>query len=152
MSWHDLPLNVVTLEAETVNEVEEDIEYLRTAAIAAGVTVDVLNTVNAQMDTPTADVRGKLQAVEDNFTILKEDVTESLYYDEDFPWYGQGFTIFSLFKRENFRRWVLMLRDLYDIIVNGKGQWGQMYLTLEQGQPDVQINGNDVYIRGDVIG
>jgi len=142
--WRDLDLNIATLEAETVNQVYENAAYLKQVAESKGITVSALTNPNASYSTQIVDVLSVLQNTENDVAVINEDVTESIYFDEQK-------TIGSRFTLSDYQRWVLCLSDLYDILVNEKGQWGQLYLTQEENQPDVQINENDVYIRGDMI-
>lgn len=144
MSWHNMDMYVTTLTAATVNHVSDNIAYLKEQAELKGVTVREIAAANASLDTIIAEVGNVLQRVETGITVIDEDVAESLYY-------GDSKNIGRYFSLEDYQRWVLCLNDLYDIIVNEKGQWGQIYLTQEENQPDVQIDENDVYIRGDLI-
>ena len=143
--WRDLDLNIVTLEAETVNQVYQNVAYLKDVAESKGITVSALTNPNASYSTQIVTVLYVLQNAEDDVSTINEDVTESIYFDEHK-------TIGMWFRLEDYQRWVLCLNDLYDIIVNEKGQWGRLYLTQEQGQPFVQIENDDVYIRGDTLG
>ena len=143
--WRDLELNIATLEAETVNQVYENALYLKQQAESRGITVSELVNSNASYSTQIADVLSVLQNTENDVSVINEDVTESVYFNEKK-------TIGSHFTLADYQRWVLCLKDLYDIIVNGKGQWSRLYLTQEQGQPFVQIDNNDVFIRGNIIG
>lgn len=148
MSWNVLPLQIKTLEAETVNKVYENIVYIAIEAIGKGMaTIDLLNNmteVEAEMSTPIALIGSILQSVEDDLSLLNE-VSESVYYD--------GLvTITRYFRLEDYQRWILILNDLYDIIVEGKGEWAQAYSLTEEDEPDFQIDGADVYIRSGTNG
>lgn len=143
MSWNNLPLQVKTLEAETVNKVYENIVYIAIEAIAKGMaTADLLanlTEVEAEMSTPIALIGSILQSVEDDLTLLNE-VSESIYYE--------GLvTITKYFRLEDYQRWILILNDLYSIIIEDKGEWAQAYSLTEEETPDFQIDGVDVYIR-----
>lgn len=139
--WRDLDLNIATLEAETVNQVYENAAYLKQVAESKGITVSALTNPNARYDTPIADVLSVLQNTENDVAVINEDVTESIYFDEQK-------TIGSRFTLADYQRWVLCLYDLYDIIVNEKGQWG--ILQLSDGIPT--IGGKTIIMRGDSIG
>ena len=139
--WHNLDLNIATLEAETVNQVYENVLYLKQQAESKGITVSALVNPNASYNTQIADVLSVLQNTENDVSVINEDVTESIYFDEQK-------TIGSRFTLADYQRWVLCLNDLYDIIVNEKGQWG--VLQLSDGIPT--IDGKTIIIRGDSIG
>lgn len=139
--WRDLDLNITTLETETVNQVYENVAYLKQVAESKGITVSALTNPNARYDTQISDVLSVLQNTENDVAVINEDVTESIYFDEQK-------TIGSRFTLADYQRWVLCLNDLYDIIVNGKGKWG--ILQLSDGIPT--IDGKTIIMRGDSIG
>jgi hypothetical protein len=147
MSWTDLPLNIDTLEYNIVNRVQENATILKDALVAAGYTVNYPTLYDAQLSTPIWRVRYVIQSTEDAIEAI-EAVTPSVYFEGAKNFFDDG-----RFFLTAYQRWVLMLNDFYDIIINGKGQWGQMYLTAEDGNPDAYelASGNDFYIRGDVI-
>ena len=139
--WRDLDLIIETLEPETVNQVYENALYLKQQAESKGITVSSLTNPNASYSTQIADVLSVLQNTENDVAVINEDVTESIYFDEQ-KTIGYRFTLLD------YQRWVLCLNDLYDIIVSGKGQWG--ILQLSDGIPT--IDGKTIIIRGDSIG
>lgn len=141
MSWHVLDLNPATLEAETVNFAYENLLFLKSAAEEKGLLVDALTNPNAQMSTEIAQVRGKLQDVEDDLTVINEQIAESMHY-------GEHFDIGSIFNLNDYQRWVLCLNDLYSIIIDNKGKWA--ILRLNNGTPT--INDKPIILRGDKIG
>lgn len=145
MSWHELELNIPTLEAETVNNVYENIEYLKNALEELEYSVGSITAPNASYDTQIYQIKDKLQTVENDIAVINL-VIESIYFDE-------AKSIGTYFKLVDYQRWVNILNDIYDILFNGKGAWCMMTLTGETGNPDAQdVYGNDIYIRGDTIG
>lgn len=145
MMWNELELEIATLEAETVNKVYENIAFLKEQAELKGLTVRQIEAANAAMNTIIAEVGNVLQRVENGLTVINEDVTESIYYDE-------AKTIGSEFKLKDYQRWILCLRDLYDIIVNGKGKWGILRLTDSIPPVVPTFDGKIVIMRGESIG
>ena len=140
MSWHNLDFNISTLEAETVNNVFENIEFLRNAAIEKGISVETLTVLLAETDTIIAEIGAVLQNIENNITKIN-NVTESAYYREHKE-------IGKWFRLPDYQRWVLILSDLYDIIINEKGKW--QILSLNDGIPT--ISNKKIIIRGEVLG
>lgn len=131
----ELDLYVQTLEAETVNQAYSELSYLATQA-----QVPVIEQVNASYSTEICDVKPTLQTMERNFDALNA-VVESIYWE-------QSKTVGVYFRLEDYQRWVNMLRDLFDIIINGKGQWG--ILQLSDGIPT--IDGKSIIMRGEQFG
>ena len=137
MAWQNLPEYVPTLEATTVNQAYDNIDYLRDAMISQGKTVDVLSPVHAEHSTPISEVVNILTNMEEDITILDEQVPSAFYVE---PW-----EVSSSFTRENYKRWIMVMNDIYDIIINGKANWGR--LRLSDGYPI--IDGKRILMRGD---
>lgn len=140
MSWTNLPITVETLEAATVNKVYENIQFLRDKLEEYEYTVDTLDVVNARYYTQIVDVRTQLQNVENDLTKINEGITSAYYIEHK--------DIGVRFKLTDYQRWVKILNDLYDILVNGKGRWG--ILTLSDCIPT--INDQNILIRGETVG
>lgn len=139
MSWHNLPLNIEYLEYDIVNNVYDNIVYLKDALESYGYSVNTLTIVNAQVSTPIVEVVNKLLGIEDDLTKVCDVVFSPEYRT---PW-----TLREEFILADYQRWVLILNDLYSTIIEDKGKWG--VLQLSDCIPT--INSLSIVIRGDSI-
>lgn len=146
MSWNELDLYIDTLEAETVNAVMENVSFLRQELVNKGFTVDSFVNVSASMKDYIAYIRGILQDVETEIGKINEAYKNSTHIESRY--YYEETTYGAYFRKTDYQRWVLILNDLYDIIVNGNGRW--VFLQLTDCIPT--INGEDILLRGDSIG
>ena len=140
MSWINLDYDIKYLEKDIVNQVYGNIDYLRTALINAGYSVNSITNPDAAYATAIADVGSKLQTVENDLDVIN-DVVESIY------WNGH-YQISDYFVQANYWRWLDILRDAYDMIINGKGRWA--ILRLSDCIPT--IDNKRIVIRGGTIG
>lgn len=139
MAWVNLPFGIEYLTPDIVNQVTENARVLKQELENKGYTVDDLVNVLASRNTQIADFAGIVQDTDNNIFKI-EDVISSIY--------GEPWEFGSSFIKEDYQRWVLILNDMCDIIINGKGQWG--ILQLNDCTPT--IDGKKIVLRGDSVG
>lgn len=144
MSWNELELNIDVLQPYIVNQVYENIEYIKGALETKGISVDTLQVVNAKYDTQIVDVANKLQSIENDLDKINDNKAQSIYYTEHKD-------IGNIFTVDDYNRWVLILNDLYDIIANNKGIYKAIKIQ-ENGQYKYMIIDNkQVVVRDEVV-
>ena len=144
MSWNELELNIALLQPYIVNQVYENIEYLKGALETKGISVDTLQVVNAQYDTQIVDVANMLQSIENDLDKINDNKAQSTYYNEHKD-------IGNIFTVDDYNRWVLILNDLYDIIVNNKGIYKAIKIKENGLYKYMIIDNKQVVVRDEVI-
>lgn len=142
-TWIDIPYKPKTLEAETVQNADNDEEFIYQALIDIGLTPATQETIAhtiAEYKTPIANVRTQLRTIESNLNILKE-LTESVYY-------GEAVDIGSYFTKEMYQRWYDILYDYKNNIIPDNRGWA----ILELSDCIPTIDGKDIAIRGEEFG
>lgn len=153
--WHNLELDIQTLEAETINDVYENIQFLKDKLEEYGYTVATLDVVNAQYNTYIANILTQLQNVENDLTDINADVTSIYYKSHREIAEGQTHRKKAYFNKEAYDRWVNVLNDLYEIIIDGKGVWGVLRATdgvLRNSKKSTRRTDVVYAIRGDTLG
>lgn len=142
MIWEKLKYPIQKVTAEVVNDVRNNIEFLQLEMINRGLTVDKLVGKSAWYGVQIADVVKILQGVENDIDVINETIAESIYYKDPN-------IIGNSFSAEEYHRWVLILNDMYDIIINDKGYYST--LILSDGNIAVDNSGAYFTIRGGKI-
>ena len=137
-SWNKIELNPRTLEDQTINKIQENIQYLY-EKIKKEYDIEELESVEASKRTPISQIGNILRGIEKNLDIINSTPYESRYYVEPNE-------IYRKFDRKDYQRWILILNDIYDIIVNGKLKY--VNLIEHDGFNLIDKNGFNLIARG----
>ena len=144
MAWIELELNPQYLTAENVNNVYENCLYIaeRLEELQASIDSTDVEHPHAAMNSEIGEIQEILQTIENDINV----VNESDYNDINIvsQYYDEPKQIGMYFTREDYKRWVLILNDLYDIIE--KGIW--QILSLQYEVP-VFPNNKIIVLRGE---
>lgn len=147
MSWTEMDRNIATLEASTIWQIYDNIEFikqqldLRYQIYGEPPQVDTLIVPDADYDTPVAQVKAELEKIESDLDKLCASC-ESIYWKEHK-------TIYSHFILADYQRWVDILNEYKNRILPENRGWA--ILELSDGLPTFE-DGKYVAIRGEHFG
>jgi hypothetical protein len=141
-TWYFYSSPLKTLDSEDINNISSNIQVIKEMLLEKGMVANELQAVQANNNTPFAEMFDILQNIEYNLTAINQNSVKSAYYVEEIK-IGEYAS-----NKNDIWRWLQVLNDLFDILTVKKGAWG--YLVTTDSFPI--IDGKKILVRGDLIG
>jgi hypothetical protein len=130
------------INSEDMACISLNMQTIKELLISKGYTVDDIVNVEAMKSTQLVYVYNILNNVEGNLAELNRNEIQSIYYG------SRVFITDFASSKEQIKRWIDVLNDLFDILTGVSGKWG--YLTCTDGYPTIE--NKRIILRGDKIG
>lgn len=145
--WHEYTQPLTILTVEDISNIKDNMDFIKEKIVEKGIPLEELNAVVAEINTPYIKMFDLFQNIEYNLDILNSTSVKSIYWGEP-----KSVGEYAPNKEEVWR-WLQILNELHDIVMNIVPKWGYLVLTAYVEKDLVPtIDGKKILIRGDYIG